>query len=210
MEKKNYLSWGQKIDTIEDCEKLINESYWFLIAMAGLLFVLSIFTKNLFQLLPDVIFMVIVAFSLKKYQSRSIATIIFLYSILICIITFGNKLHLPFAKSFGGGTNIFLAIMFVYVAFKTMQAAYKLFNLRNLAISWKNFGIKSLIFIVLLFITSFVAGVASAIVGGNEILTGLFVIIAIFLSIFVAYAGWFPKSDKLKIKYVKYIQHEVE
>lgn len=204
MEKKKNSYWGEHLDSIEDCEKLINETHWFLIVMAGLVCLFGFAIKQFFILLPDIVFMIIVALLLKKYQSRSIATIIFIYSVFITMITFGHKLNMPFAKDFGGGTNVFFAMIFVYVAFKTMQATYKLFKLRNLAISWRHFFIKSIIFVVLLLVIEFVALIMGAIVA-NDILAGLFIFCAMFLAMFVAYAGIFPMSNRLKIKYVKAI-----
>ena len=204
-EKKSY--WGNNLDNINDCENFIREAHWFLIAMAGFTCIFSFFVNQFFFLLPDMILMVVIALLLKKYQSCSIAIIMFLYSILISIITMGNRLHLPFAKNFGGGTNIFLAIIFVCIAFRTIQATYKLFKLRNYSISWKNFCIKSIIFIVLLLILEFCAIITYAFIE-NDMLLGSLTLIAIFLSMFIAYAGTFPMSNKLRIRYIKGVQDE--
>ena len=195
--------WNRHFENINDCEIFIKEAHWFLIAMAGLTFLFSILIQQFFILLPDVIFMTLLALLLKKYQSRTIAIIIFLYSLLLSIITFGNKLNLPYAKEFGGGTNIFLAAIFVYIAFKTMQATFKLYKFKNYTISWKNFLIKTFIFIILFLIFGFLAIIASIFVQ-NETILGLLVYIAIFLPMFIAYAGIFPFSYKLKIKQEKF------
>ena len=202
MENNKSSFWNRRFDNIEDCEIFIKEAHWFLIAMAGLTFVFSILIQQFFILLPDVIFMTLLALLLKKYQSRTVAIVIFLYSLLLSIITFGNKLNLSYAKEFGGGTNIFLAVIFVYIAFKTIQATFKLYKFRNYTISWKNFLIKTFIFIILFLIFSFAVVIASVFVQ-NETILGLLVYIAIFLAIFIAYAGIFPKADKLKIKEVR-------
>lgn len=202
MENNKSSFWNRRFDDINDCEVFINEAHWFLIAMAGLTFVFSLLIQQFFILLPDVIFMTLLALLLKKYQSRTIAMIIFLYSLLLSVITFGNKLNLSYAKDFGGGTNIFLAVIFVYIAFKTMQATFKLYKFKNYTISWKNFLFKTIIFIILFLIFGFLAIIASIFVQ-NETILGLFVCIAIFLPMLIAYAGIFPKADKLKIKQVK-------
>lgn len=202
MENNKSSFWSRRFNNIEDCEIFIKEAHWFLIAMAGLTFVFSILIQQFFILLPDVIFMTLLALLLKKYQSRTVAIVIFLYSIFLSIITFGNKLNLSYAKEFGGGTNIFLAVIFVYIAFKTIQATFKLYKFRNYTISWKNFLIKTFIFIILFLILGFWAIIASIFVQ-NETILGLFVCIAVYLPMLIAYAGIFPKSNKLKIKQVK-------
>lgn len=94
MENNKSSFWSRRFDNIEDCEIFIKEAHWFLIAMAGLTFVFSILIQQFFTLLPDVIFMTLLALLLKKYQSRTVAIVIFLYSLLLSLITFGNKLNL--------------------------------------------------------------------------------------------------------------------
>lgn len=199
-EKKQFF--GGRLETIEDCEKAIVDAHWFLLAMAGLMLVLGTLLGQFVKLLPDVIFMAVIALVLKKYQSRTVATLVFLYSIGICIVTFGNKLNMAFAKDFGGGTNIFLAILFVYVAYKTMIAAFKIFKFKNYAVSWKNFFIKTVIFIVLFVATLFVSLILAIFIK-DTMLLGLLSSALMLLAAFVSYAGFFPMSDKLKIKYVK-------
>ena len=199
IEKKKNTFWSWRIETIEDCEKFINDAHWFLIILAGFMCVGSFFLKQFWALLPDVATMLILAFLLKKYQSRTVSVFIFLYSLGITISTFGNKLNLAYAQGSGGGRNIFLALIFVYVSVNAMRATFKLFKLKNLVVSWKNFFIKTLIFIPLLIVLGFIALVCCAIFQ-NSLLCGSIIFLAMFLSAFIAYAGFFPMSDKLKIK----------
>ena len=207
MEKKKNTFWSWQLDNIEECEKFINEAHWFLIAMAVIMCLGGIFLKQFWILLPDVIIMCIFAFLLKKYQSRTVSILILLYSIGITISTFGNKLNLAYAQGGSGGRNVFLALIFVYVAIKSVQATFKLFKLKNFAVSWKNFIIKTIIFAPLLLIFGFIALVCCAIFQ-NDMLCGSIMFFAMFLAAFVAYAGVFPMSHKLKIKYPKYIDEQ--
>jgi len=193
--KKKFF-FNNPLDTIQNCENLINNTFWILLGLAGIECILAFVIGPFLPIFHDVIFMIIFAVLLKKYQSRTISLFIFIHISGIFIINFDTS------NIFISISNIILFLFIIYVAFRTIPATFKLFKLRSLSISWKNFIIKSVIFLILLIILLTILFVTTITIQ-NEILKGSLFLAFVFLSAFIAYAGFFPMSDKLKIKYKK-------
>lgn len=121
--KKN--SMFGKIKTKEDALKVIKESSNGFFILAGIQAVLGYFVVG-FSALIDAGIYALLAFFLKRFKSRVSAVILLIVSLLSLFVTFINKV-----ENAQGGRNTLLAIMVVFVAFRSIQATFKYYKLNN-------------------------------------------------------------------------------
>lgn len=116
---KNKNIWFAKIETKEDALLQIKNAAYSFYFVAALQVILGLFFIP--AAIIDGLIFALLAFLLMKFNSTAAAIILFLLSVSAVIFTAINK--------FGGGaggTNIFLAIIIVWVSFRAMQATSKL------------------------------------------------------------------------------------
>jgi len=107
-----------KIETREDALKAVRDcagGFFVVAAIQGVLGAL------LFpSMIIDAVLIAVLAFILRQWHSRFAAVVLLLMSLVILGITVGNRIGLT---SQGGG-NIFLAVLMVLVAFRSVQATF--------------------------------------------------------------------------------------
>jgi len=114
--KKNALF--SKIETREDAVKAVRDcagGFFVVAAIQGVLGALLIPS-----LIIDALIITVLALILRKWHSRFAAVLLLLMSVLILGTTVGNRIGVT---SQGGG-NIFLAVLMVLVAFRSVQATF--------------------------------------------------------------------------------------
>ncbi len=114
--KKNALF--SKIETREDAVKAVRDcagGFFVVAAIQGVLGALLIPS-----LIIDALIIAVLAFILRQWHSRFAAVLLLLMSVLILGTTVGNRIGVT---SQGGG-NIFLAVLMVLVAFRSVQATF--------------------------------------------------------------------------------------
>ncbi len=202
MNETNFPEPKRQLSEISGCETIIWDAFWFLILSSVIMLVVSIVSKQFLNYIFDVCLMIFMAFVLLKYKSRTMSFIILLYSLLVCYSTVMMKIASGAIKTFGGISNVVITSLLVFFAFRALLATICLFRLKKYSINWKNFFIKtgiSILFAVLTCALAIYLGLAFK----SEVVLVFGFWIAIILSLFLGYAGIFPKSDKFRIRYIK-------
>jgi len=122
MNKSLNSLWG-KINTKEEAVKVIKDISNGVYALSAITFLAS-FILGL-SLIIDAILMGLLAFLLRKYKSRVFGVILFFYSLVVLSVTAFNRL----GGEFGGGSNLILALIFVWFGIRALQATFKLHEL---------------------------------------------------------------------------------
>jgi len=149
-----------KIETREQAQKVINEVAYGLYMLAALQFILSYLFLHSEPILGDVIFMLLMGFSLQRSRSRSVAIVITIYAVFIFAVTLAQKIGVYHGS---GGTNFVLAAIFAYTAYRGGVATFVYHRHMNSRSNMKHIVIlsvlASVLTIVVFFVTIFV-GVA--------------------------------------------------
>jgi len=114
--KKN--TWFGKIETRDEALKVIKDASNGFYFLAVLQVVLGYFIMGTEAIIDGVIF-AICAFLLRKFNSRVVAVILLLLSIGGLVVTGINKFG-------GGGQNLFLAVIMIWVSVRAIQATFGL------------------------------------------------------------------------------------
>ena len=103
------------ITTKEEAHKVLKEASWAFYFVGGLNLLVGYFLLP--SVIVDGVIWVVMGFLLSQFQNKIMAGIIGLFACITLVITFMAR--------FGaaeGGTNIFLAILLVYVAYRVWMA----------------------------------------------------------------------------------------
>lgn len=117
----------QKIDTREEALRVIGEAAKVFYVMAALQFVIGVVFLEYYSVFLDCIALLALGFLLKRYNSRFCAMILFLFSLGLSIMTILNMAKVTHV----GGTNIFLALLLLYMSFRSIQATFTLYKLNQ-------------------------------------------------------------------------------
>ena len=122
--KKN--TWFGKIETREEALKVIKDSsygFFFIgILQAGIGFALGM------NLWLDAILYLVFGGILFKFKSRVAAILLLLLTSGALVTTFLNKIN-PDPSSRTGGTNLFLAVIMIWISVRAIQATFKIHKL---------------------------------------------------------------------------------
>jgi len=114
--KKN--AWFSKIESKEDAIKVIKDSSNGFLVLAAIQFGLG-FLIGMTTIIDGVIYAVL-ALLLRKFNSRAVAILLLLLSLVAIVVTGINK--------FGGGEggrNIILAVIMIWASVRAVQATFK-------------------------------------------------------------------------------------
>jgi len=114
--KKNALF--SKIETREDALKAVRDCAGGFFVVAAIQGVLG--TLLFPSMIIDAVLIAVLAFILRQWHSRFAAVVLLLMSLVILGTTVANRIGVT---SQGGG-NIFLAVLMVLVAFRSVQATF--------------------------------------------------------------------------------------
>ncbi len=184
-----------KLNTIEDCEIFVKEMSYVLYFLASLIFLAVIFFKNIGNLI-DVYMLILFGWSIKKYKSRAVSILIFVYSLLTCYVNFYNHIN-----HLGGGQNIFLAIMFLFYSAVLIRATFLYYKLNNFKTNYKNFFIKLVIALANIVVSFLAYSIFFYLFLRNfdNLRDGAIISIMFITSIFLAFIGFFPFGKKILI-----------
>ena len=149
------------VRTVADAEEAVRICYQAFYALAAiqavLIVVLSSLSSPVYENLADPIFVVVLAWFIGNKKSRIAATMIAAYSVVIILITAGNRAGIQLGTL--GGRNIILAIIALFAAYKGLQGTFKYHRLIKSEIIWKHvvrmlslFVLYSLVLIGVLFL----------------------------------------------------------
>jgi len=116
--KKSFMA--AKIVLREDALAMVKEASTAFFFIAGLEAVLSFLVG--FSILFDAAVFAIGAFFLRRFNSRAAAVVLLLLAIAATASTVGNRL----GGNYGGGGNVFLACIVLWVAARAVEATFKL------------------------------------------------------------------------------------
>lgn len=119
--KKN--NWFGKIETREEAIKIIKDCSYGFFSLAVLQAVIG-FALGV-SLWLDAILYFILGGILLKFKSRVAAILLLLLTSGALAMTFINKIN-PGPASEAGGTNLFLAVMMIWVSVRAIQATFRL------------------------------------------------------------------------------------
>jgi len=126
MAQAKFSSLMSKIETAEDAHKVVKETSLGFFVVAALQTAIGVvFMKNPWGLV-DVTIMVVGALLLRTFNSRAAAVVLFLLALTQAGSTLANMLGVPFG---GGGSNILLALVMMWIAYRAIQATFKLKSL---------------------------------------------------------------------------------
>jgi hypothetical protein len=122
MAEAKFRTWVSKIETAEEARKVIKEASSGFFIVAALQAALSVvILKNLLGLV-DVALMVVGALLLRAFNSRAAAVGLLVLALAEAGTTFANR----FGAELGGGNNVFLALVMLWIALRAVQATFKL------------------------------------------------------------------------------------
>lgn len=118
---KRLSVWFSKIQTREDALTLIKDVSTMFYFLAALMAVTTFVMSNYACLVDGVIYAA-GAFFLRRSSSRAAAVLLLTVSFLALVATFANKLGMQW----GGGNNLFLAVIVFWGALRAVYATFKL------------------------------------------------------------------------------------
>jgi hypothetical protein len=112
--------WFSKIESRDEALKMVKEASMAIFAIAALQAALSYFFG--ISLLVDAALYAIGGFFLRRFNSRAAASLLLALALVGAGVTVANQL----GESLGGGNNILLALILVWVVFRAVDATFKL------------------------------------------------------------------------------------
>lgn len=194
-----------KIKTDEGCNQIIKTHARLLYLLAFIQFaafgILSYFQKGLdiSSTMFDVFALILLGYTINKNKSRAISVVLFSYSLVILTITSINAFARFMSVQVSGGGNIFLALLLVVASINLVKATFSYHKIHSIKTNVKNFFIKSAIAFALSLLCFFTAGFCEVYFHMSIKESNLMFGAAFFIPLIIAYSGFFPFGDKLKI-----------
>lgn len=111
-------NWFGKIESKEDAIKVIKDSSTGFFGLAAIQFALGLVIGM--EAITDGVIYAVLALLLRKFNSRVVACLLLLLSLVAVVVTGINKF-----SGGGGGRNVFLALIMIYVSVRAVQATFK-------------------------------------------------------------------------------------
>jgi len=124
---RNTNQRNNKIETYEDALRVIGETTKGFYILSVIQFVLGALFLKYYSIIADSLIYILLAFFLKKYNSRFCAIVLFLISLGCVITTFLTMLKVTDL----GGTNIILAVIMLIISIRSIKATYLIHKLKN-------------------------------------------------------------------------------
>ncbi len=117
-EKKQ--KWFAKIETRDDALRVVKDTSMGFFFVAALQAALSFLVG--FSIIFDAVIYAFGGFFLRRYNSRAAAVVLLILAVVGTGVTFANRA----GADFGGGNNIFLALIVLWAAIRAVEATFKL------------------------------------------------------------------------------------
>jgi len=190
-----------KIETREQAQKAINEVAYGLYILAAIQFILLYLLLHSKLALSDVVFMLSMGFILQRSRSRSVAIIITIYAVYISAATLATKIGI----SHEGGTNVFLAAIVAYAAYRGVVGTFVYHQHMNCRSDAKHIVILSIIASVLTIVVFFFTIFVGIAVGYNldrdddVNALGLVLLMTILATWLVVFNRFLPFTRRLRV-----------
>lgn len=121
-----FSRWFSPIETRAHALKVIKDSSNAFFVLAAIQTVLALVVRD-YSILFDAGLLVVLSLGLRRLNSRAAAVILLVVAVFECGTTIANRLGM----SLGGGNNVILALIMVFVAYRATQATYRLRKLSS-------------------------------------------------------------------------------
>ena len=123
-----FSRWFSPIATGADALKVIKDSSNAFFVLAAIQTVLALVVRD-YSILFDAGLLVVLSLGLRRLNSRAAAVILLVVAVFEVGTTLANRLGM----NLGGGNNVILALIMVFVAYRATQATYRLRKLTSAA-----------------------------------------------------------------------------
>jgi hypothetical protein len=120
------LAFDGTIATRADALKVIKDSSNAFFVLAAIQTALALVVRD-YSILFDAGLLVVLSLGLRRLNSRAAAVILLVLAVFECGTTIANRLGM----NLGGGNNVILALIMVFVAYRATQATYRLRKLTS-------------------------------------------------------------------------------
>ena len=121
-----FSRWFSPIATRADALKVIKDSSNAFFVLAAIQTALALVVRD-YSILFDAGLLVVLSLGLRRLNSRAAAVILLVVAVFECGTTIANRLGM----NLGGGNNVILALIMVFVAYRATQATYRLRKLTS-------------------------------------------------------------------------------